>query len=457
MPSSSLPRQSPWPAIEMQQALQILEEIVGLNLDKLRSIEQKQTNNLKELIGYVLAETLLAFRPVPNFRASVMDGYAIISSDGKGPRKVVGAFNAGKATSNGHKMLESGQCVRISTGAKLPEEADAVVKLEDTEVLEEDDDGKEILIDIGINPKRGQYIREIGSDIAKDELLLAKGIRLGASEIGLLALSGRKTVLVYSKPKICVLSSGDELIDFINLPNNGDKEWPIDGVIDTNRPVLISLLLEEGFNPIDCGIAKDSEEELINSIKNAFSKSDLLVISGGVSMGEKDLLKSILNKHFNLKINFGRVYMKPGLPSTFASGIGLDGRPKLVFGLPGNPVSAFVTSHLFVIPQLRRIAGLDINWENIKINVELSNSIPFLDSRPEYCRAIYLHPNKLNSIPSIPKVKCLFKNKISSNLLSTRSANLLLELPSKEEEEKKGNFSGIKSGDFINALIIGKL
>uniref|UniRef100_A0A914MR92 MoaB/Mog domain-containing protein n=1 Tax=Meloidogyne incognita TaxID=6306 RepID=A0A914MR92_MELIC len=333
---SSLPRQSPWPAIEMQQALQILEEIVGLNLDKLRSIEQKQTNNLKELIGYVLAETLLAFRPVPNFRASVMDGYAIISSDGKGPRKVVGAFNAGKATSNGHKMLESGQCVRISTGAKLPEEADAVVKLEDTEVLEEDDDGKEILIDIGINPKPGQNIREIGSDIAKDELLLAKGIRLGAAEIGLLALSGRKTVLVYSKLKICVLSSGDELIDFINLPNNGENEWPIDGVIDTNRPVLISLLLEEGFDPIDCGIAKDSEEELINSIKNAFSKSDLLVISGGVSMGEKDLLKSILNKHFNFKINFGRVYMKPGLPSTFASGIGLEGRPKLVFGLPGG-------------------------------------------------------------------------------------------------------------------------
>ncbi|KAL7079045.1 hypothetical protein ACQ4LE_001422 [Meloidogyne hapla] len=451
---SSLPRQSPWPAIEMKQALQILEEIVGSNLDKLRTIEQKQTNKIKELIGYVLAETLLAFRPVPNFRASIMDGYAIISSDGKGPRQVIGTNNAGKTSSNGHKIVETGQCIRISTGAKLPEGADAVVRLEDTEVLEEDDEGKEILIYIGIRPKPGQYIREIGSDVAKDELLLGKGIRLGPSEIGLIALSGRKTILVYSKPKICVLSSGDELIDFIN---GEDNEWPNDGVIDTNRPVLISMLLEQGFEPIDCGIAVDSKESLIEAIKNGLSKSDIIVISGGVSMGEKDLLKTILNNYFNLKIHFGRVYMKPGLPSTFASGIGYDGKPKLVFGLPGNPVSSFVTCHLFVIPQLRRISGLDNNWENIKIKIELLNSIPLLDSRPEYCRAIYLHPNKLNSIPSIPKAECLFKNKISSNLLSTRSANLLLELPSKEEEENKRNFEGIKSGDLINALIIGKL
>ncbi|KAF7637882.1 Molybdopterin molybdenumtransferase [Meloidogyne graminicola] len=397
----SLKRQSPWPAIEIKQAWQIIEETIDLYLEQLRLIEQKETN--KKLLG----------------------------SDGKGSRKVIGVSNAGIL--NEHKLI-NGQCIRISTGAKIPEGADAVVKLEDTEVLEEDIDGKEILIDIGIEPKLGQFIREIGSDVAKDELLLRKGTKLDPPEIGLVALSGKKKILVFKCPQICVISSGDELVDFNTFENN---EWPNNGVMDTNRPLIISIIQEEGFEAIDCGIAIDSRESLTEVLNNAFTKANIIVISGGVSMGEKDLIKSILTENFNLKIHFGRVYMKPGLPTTFASGIGKDGHPKLVFALPGNPVSAFVSAHLFVIPQLRRISGLERNWENQRITVELINSIPLLDSRPEYKRAILIHSNKGNIIPTIPKAECLIGNQISSRLLSTRSANLLLELPTKKKKKKK--------------------
>lgn len=297
----------------------------------------------------------------------------------------------------------------------------------------------------------------MGSDVAEGELLLHKGQRLGPAEMGLLALSARQQVKVYRRPRVCVLSTGDELIDPLAPLPLEEVTASLDAVVDTNRPTLLALLRSAGAEPVDCGIAADGRQTLIEAVERALAKADVLVVSGGVSMGEKDLLKEVLQSHFHFGIHFGRVFMKPGLPTTFASGPGpADGRPKLVFGLPGNPVSALVTGHLFVLPQLRRIGGQEVDWESARIAVKLAHPIERLDPRPEYRRVLL--KRGANAIaaclpePELPLAECIWGSQLSSRLLSARSANLLLELPA--AGEKMGR---LEAGATVMALVIGPL
>lgn len=286
---------------------------------------------------------------------------------------------------------------------------------------------------IEVNSTPGKFIRQIGSDVSVGEVILSANTKIGSYEIGILAASGIKTVKVYGKPKVSVLSTGDELVSFTEKPTIGK-------IRDSNRPMLLSLLKEHDVETFDEGIAVDDFELMEKKFHEALSHSDIIITSGGVSMGERDFIKPLLEKYG--KIHFGRVNMKPGKPTTFAT-LNYKNSKKLVFALPGNPVSSVVTFTLFVIPCLKKMKGYP-NPFHPKILVKTQSTLSLDPERPEYHRTIVTFDMNQNCL-----VASSTGNQISSRLLSMRSSNALLVLP-------KGTGT-IKEGEFVNGLLIGKL
>lgn len=416
------PRHSPYPLLSVKEAQDtVLRECFKTGIE---------TVSFKDALGRLLAEDVHARDPLPPFPASIKDGYAVLASDGKGPRKVIDAVEAG---CDPRCRVSPGGCARISTGAPVPEPCDAVVQVEDTELLQASSDGtQELVVNILKAPKKGQDIRPVGSDIGKDELVLVQGTKLGPAELGLLATVGRTTVNVYCLPSVAVLSTGNELV----VPSGEIQPGKIR---DSNKTTLLSLLSSNGFEAIDAGIALDNRAHLAEKLRLAFETADVLVSSGGVSMGEKDLLKAVLTEEFQATVHFGRVFMKPGKPTTFAT-LRYLGRPKLVFGLPGNPVSATVTCHLYVLPALRNMSHHS-NVFPTEISATLADDIQ-LDPRPEYHRAV------LHWSPGSLPVATSTGNQISSRLLSFRGVNALIVLPSSEE-----GIETFRAGSLVTALV----
>ncbi|KHN88908.1 Gephyrin [Toxocara canis] len=421
------PRQSPWPAVLMADAQRIVDEHFTPGTSK-----PVPLSSLKE--GDVLAEDVVAIKPHPEVRTSIKDGYAVIASDGPGLRTVAHKTTAGMLSSI---TLQPNTVCRVNTGSMVPDGADAVVQVEDTRLVKHDN-VEEIAVEVLSIPKIGQDIREVGSDIAVGDLLLRKHTVIGSAEIGILAGSQRKSVKIFRRPKIAVMSTGHELVDW------EANDCPLGMIRDINRPQLLALLRSSCAKPVDIGIVADSEGKLVDALNQAFSFADIVISSGGVSMGEKDYFKSVIQEQFKFKIHFGRVMMKPGLPTTFATGI-WNGKQKAVFALPGNPVSAWVTAQLFVMPAVRKTAGYSRYWPTT-IRVMLTEKI-YLDSRPEYRRA-WLESGD----GDIPRAVCTCTNQLSSRLLSLRGANLLLRLPAKTD-----TCSVLEEGHVVDALVIGSL
>uniref|UniRef100_A0A914DZ70 MoaB/Mog domain-containing protein n=1 Tax=Acrobeloides nanus TaxID=290746 RepID=A0A914DZ70_9BILA len=424
------PRSSQWTAIPMEEALKIVYDAVVPNLTKTVPVNLNRT-------GFVLAEQIIATHPYPQVRTSVKDGYAVIATDGPGPKEVITVTTAGSITDI---VVRPGTCCRVSTGSMIPEGADAVVQVEDTALLKHNN-VEELVVDIKTAVKSGTDIREVGSDISIGQILLEKNCVLGSAEIGILAASGRRHIEVYRKPKACVITTGNELVDFTA------DDVPLGKIRDTNRPQLMALLNSNGFKAIDGGIVSDTRKHICEALDVAFKFSDVLVITGGVSMGEKDLMKTVLQQDFGFTINFGRIFMKPGLPTTFATGKWRTDAQRFVFALPGNPVSSWVSAQLFVVPALRKMAGYKY-FEHTVIKVKLTESIS-LDRRPEYRRA-WLDFRMFQE--ATPVAVCTSKNQLSSQLLNTRGANLLLRLPGRTEEKPF-----VKEGEIVDALIIGPI
>lgn len=300
-------------------------------------------------------------------------------------------------------------------------------------MLEEKDEQGRDIVRIEVDSLPGKFIRQIGSDVSIGEVILSANTKIGSYEIGILASSGIKTVKVHSKPKVSVLSTGDELVSFKDQPSLGK-------IRDSNRPMILSLLKEYEVIAIDEGIAVDDYNEIEKKFCEALSHSDIIITSGGVSMGEKDYIKPLLEK-FGV-IHFGRVNMKPGKPTTFAT-LNYNNSKKLVFGLPGNPVSSVVTFTLFVIPCLKKMKGYS-NPKHPEILVKTQSSLTLDPERPEYHRTIVHFEMNQGCIVALST-----GNQISSRLLSMRSSNALLVVP-----QGKGT---IKKGEFVNGLLIGKL
>ncbi|CAG8534226.1 17591_t:CDS:2 [Cetraspora pellucida] len=394
----------------------------------------------ENLIGMVLAEDVVARLPVPGYRASILDGYAVVASDGPGIYPVVGVSIANTSHLPADKLLP-GQIARITTGGPVPPGATAVVMVEDTTLIRASADGlQEESVEIHVQVNDGANIREIGSDTSVGSIVARKGELLSAvgGEIGVLASVG---VCVYRRPVIGVLSTGNEVIDHKNT-----LELKYGQIFDSNRPTLFSIAKATGFEVKDFGIVDDDPKELEKTLNTALTQVDVLVSTGGVSMGELDLFKPTLEKSLGATIHFGRVKMKPGKPTTFATLSGTSGAPeKLIFGLPGNPVSATVTFYLFVLPALRKLAGYE-NWNSPILPAELTDKLS-LDPRPEYHRAVISFDHSKGKFMATST-----GHQISSRMLSLRSCNALLKLPEKTDQCKE-----LDKGSTVDAILIGQL
>ena len=316
------------PLLTVEQAL---EQILA----RTRPLETEIVD-VTSALGRILAEPVVSRREIPPWANSSMDGYALRARDTReGPAElhVVGRVAAGAVITG---AIGPGQAVRIFTGAPLPEGADAVVPQEDVEVA-----GDRVRVPGHV--REAAFVRSAGEDVRRGDHVLSAGRRLGAAEIGLLASLGHTPVRVHRRPRVAILSTGDELADLGTEPGPGQ-------IPNSNTYSLMAQVSEAGAIALNLGIAHDRLDSIEERL-NAGREADVLLSSAGVSVGELDMVREALARS-GAELHLWRVSMRPGKPITFGSW-----GPRLVFGLPGNPVSAMVTFELFVRPALLRMSG----------------------------------------------------------------------------------------------------
>ncbi len=317
--------------ISVEDALQnILDSVAPLGMEKV---------NILSSLGRVIGETIIAGRAIPPKDNSAMDGYAVRSEDTFGASEkspvlltVIEELPAGSVST---KTIGKGQAARIMTGAFVPEGADAVVPVENTRK----EDGR---VAVFIGAQAGRDIRRASEDVRLGEEVISKGDILCPAHIGMLASLGRSFVFVHQKPLIAIVSSGDELADI--------DEAPSLKIVSSNSYSLAALVLECGAIPMQMGIARDRREDLIEKFRAAM-RADLILSSGGVSVGDFDLVKDVMKQQGN-KMQFWQVAMKPGQPLAFGA---LENVP--IIGLPGNPVSSMVSFEQFARPAILKMMG----------------------------------------------------------------------------------------------------
>ncbi|KAK8191640.1 uncharacterized protein BKA78DRAFT_343807 [Phyllosticta capitalensis] len=434
-------RSSPYPMLSVDEALGLIAEYTPQP-----TVVKIPLND--KAIGCVLAEDIKAPENVPAFRASIVDGYAIrIPQSGAFEKGVYPVALVSHAQAGVIPSLKEGQIARITTGAPLPPDASAVVMVEDTVLKSKTADGEEEaeveLLTSEI--KDGENVREVGSDVRAGEVIMKKGEGITAvgGELGLLASVGVKEVTVYKKPVVGVLSTGDEIVQF-----DRPGELQLGEVRDTNRPTLLNAARAAGFEAIDLGIASDKPGTLEERLRDALRTVDVIITSGGVSMGELDLLKPTIERKLGGTIHFGRVSMKPGKPTTFATVPFKDNSgtrsaaSRVIFSLPGNPASAVTTFQLFVLPSLHRASAITpAGLPRVAVCVDADMRCD--DKRAEYHRALV----------RVARDGMLWASSTggqrSSRIGSFKGANALLCLP-----VKKGV---VAKGEKVDALMMGDL
>ena len=297
--------------------------------------------SIAESVGAVLAEAVVAAEDVPPFANSAVDGYAVRAADtAHAPTRlrVVGEVAAGWSTD---RVVGPGESIRIMTGAPMPAGADASVMVEDTERV----DGDEVLIHRSVST--GASVRRVGEDVRIGTELFTAGTTVRPAVAGVLASVNARRVRVVRTPRVAVLSTGDELI------NDGSALQP-GQIRESNKTMLLPLVAEAGCEAIDLGVVRDDEAALEVVLREAAANYDAIVTSGGVSMGEYDVVKAVLSRIADMR--WMQIAIKPAKP--FAFGL-LDsgGRRTPIFGLPGNPVSSMVSFELFARPALRKMSG----------------------------------------------------------------------------------------------------
>ncbi len=320
---------------------------------------ERTTRPLAQALGHVLADTVRASGAVPPFANSAMDGYALRAADtadAPARLRVVGALMAGAERS---AEVGPGEAIRIMTGAPLPAGADAVCMVERTRL---EADGTVVVIEDALAP--GTNVRPAGEDISPGDEVFSAGTLLGPAHLGVLASLGVETVATYRKPVVGVVSTGDE------LARDGGPLTP-GKIYDSNRPSLLAQLRADGFPTLDLGIAPDDETALADLLTAGAARCDAIVASGGVSVGDRDVVRIILEKMSGGTMRWMQVAIRPAKPLAF--GKIADGTP--VFGLPGNPVSALVSYELFARPALRLMAGFEV-LDRPRITVRAETDLP---------------------------------------------------------------------------------
>jgi molybdopterin molybdotransferase len=352
----------------MTEPMLTVEQALERVLSAFHALEPEQVPIL-EALGRVLAKDVYAGEDIPPLANSSMDGYAVLAADtvGASPNRparlrIVGQIAAGYVPET---AVASGTTMRIMTGAPIPSGADAVIKVEDT-----DTDGKYVNIYTEVAP--GNYIRSAGEDVRQGELVLSKSTLIRPQEIGMLATLGHREVLVHRRPRVAILATGDEVVE-IDQPLAPGK------IRNANSYSNAAQVLEHGGEPLLLGIARDNVDDLTAKIRAGLEQGvDLFLTSGGVSVGDFDLVKDVLAAEG--EIAFWRVCMKPGKPLAFGR---IGGVP--VLGLPGNPVSVMVSFEVFVRPAIWKMLGRT-DLARPTLQATLMDEITHKDERRHYVR-----------------------------------------------------------------------
>ncbi|MFC2047947.1 gephyrin-like molybdotransferase Glp [Chloroflexota bacterium] len=358
-------------------------------------------------LGRVLAEDIVATLNIPPYDRAAMDGYAVKAEDTSNasqsnPKvlKIISELYAGETPQKG---INTGECIQIATGAMMPEGADAVVKVEDTKA----ENGK-VKVFKPVSPKENRA--EKGEDIKEGEPVLRHGFVLDAGKIGVLASQGISQIRAYEKPKVAIIPTGEEIGEVGQNLKQGQ-------VYDINSHTIASVVRGNGGTPVSFGVVGDDLEQLKTTIKEAL-KNDLVVISAGSSVGERDLLSDVLQNWG--EVLFHGVRIKPGMPTLFGKI-----NSKLIFGMPGFPTSCLVTTQLFVAPAIRKMARLSLKRMEV-IKAKLSRGVPSTLGRKQFFTV------RLEGDTAIPVYK------ESGNITSMSYADGYIEIAENIESVEKG-------------------
>lgn len=400
-------RASAYPLVDADEAAAlVLENTPVLDAER---------RSLEESAGRVLAEDLIAPSALPAFPSSAVDGYAVRSSDAGHTLRVIGESAAGRPFSG---PVAPGTAARVLTGGVVPEGADCVVMVEDVQLEGE-------VVTVPSRLRAGTNYHKVGDDVRAGERVLSAGTQLGAAEIGIAAAIGQAVLRVGRRPRVALMSTGDELVEVGKSPGPGQ-------IPDSNRWALLAALREAGADVTLLGIAPDEPDALRKLVVDALEKADVLVTSGGVSVGTHDLVKPLLESLGTVHV--GRVKLKPGKPFTFAT------LPygKLAFGLPGFPVSSLVTFEVFVRPALRKLQGFS-KLQRPVLPVRLGYDARATADRTEYQRVTL----KRDAGELVAETT---GSQSSSRLLSLAGAHALVRIA-------PGDL-GMKAGTIVEAIIL---
>ncbi|WP_447972973.1 molybdopterin molybdotransferase MoeA [Nitrospira sp. Kam-Ns4a] len=378
--------------------------------------------SLLEAFGRVLGEDILAARDNPPWDNSAMDGFAVRWEDIRHEHaiarpvelEVIEEVPAGRVAT---KTVGPGQAIRIMTGAPIPKGADTVIKVEDTESTKD-------RVRIFKPVERGANIRPQGEDVKKGERIIAKGTPIRPAEAGMLAILAKSFVLVYQRPRVAILSTGDELADL-------DERFDEDKIINSNSYGIAAAVQEAGGVPVLLGIAKDQPAALKEKIAHGLT-ADVLVLSGGVSMGDYDFTKEVF-RELGAEMNFWKLAIRPGQPLAF-------GRIKetLAFGLPGNPVSSMVTFEQLVRPALLKMMG-HRSYGRPVVQAVFQEKFSKRPDRRHFLRGI------LTREEGVLKVRTT-GDQGSGILTSMVKANCLIDVPVETER--------LNPGDLVNVQVL---
>jgi molybdopterin molybdotransferase len=400
-------RASTYPLVDAEEAAAlVLERTTVLSTEKVA---------LGEAAGRVLAHDMRAPSALPAFPSSAVDGFAARAADAGKSLSIAGESAAGRPFMG---TLEPGTAARILTGGAVPEGADTVVMVEDVSLAGE-------VVTVPSNLRPGANFHRPGADVQAGELVLSVGIQLGAAELGLAAALGFANVEVYRRPRVALMSTGDELVEVGKEPGPGQ-------IVDSNRWALLAALRDAGAEVTSLGIAPDEPEALRGLVVGALEAADVLVTSGGVSVGTHDLVKPLLESLGTVHV--GRVKLKPGKPFTFAT----LPHGKLAFGLPGFPVSSLVTFEVFVRPALRKLQGFS-KLQRPTLPVRLGYDARATADRTEYQRVTLAREGA-------ELVGQTTGSQSSSRLLSLVGAQALVRIAPGDV--------GVKAGTVVEAMIL---
>lgn len=381
---------------------------------------------IKETLHRIVAEDILSPINLPDFNRSTVDGYALKAKDTFGAQaclpailEVVGEVNMGMPADI---KLDDGQAVRIPTGGMLPLGADAVVMVEHTHEV----DSYTIEVSKALAPL--ENVIQIGDDIKKEELLVHSGHKMRPQDVGIMAAIGKKEIKVFKRPKVAIISTGDEIVDI-------DSEPPLGKIRDVNSYTLGALVEEAGAEPLYLGIARDIFEDLRNKCSMGLKEADMVIISGGSSVGVRDLALDVITSFPDSKVLAHGISVSPGKPTILAQ-IG----KKALWGIPGHVTSAMIVFSLFVERLIKKIGGhgehpLEEIW---RIKARLSRNVASAQGREDYIR-VRLEKGKDGAIYAYPVLG-------KSGLISTMvKAHGLIKIDM--------NTEGLEKGEVVDVIL----